>query len=701
MKTNRPYQNDAHTCILKLLPIHSKPIALLLGTGSGKTFTMAQLVAKDLKAQFKRIWILAHQDPLPSQWSNTLDECGIGGALEVGSIVSKDTRSTFKERLRSNHLDQPIVIVMNPTLIRRLVKIPDRLLPDLIIVDECHKTGFHDITRALRLRCEALHGDRFREIGVTATPLRHPKDSLQFEDLYPKSGWIIPEGSSYHDFTVNGWWKPRAYESASDRWNADLAKSLSDGIQPGEDGEINDSKQSLIFIPMSDRAVEEWESQQTEGLKRQTFWATCGRNHAIAIKEALERKGYSAVIVMGEDKTKTHKEDDDRNEILRKYENCEFQHLIVVGCLREGYDCPPISCVVLFRIFGCYHDILQICGRGFRPYFDQSGQMINCLVLDMGLNFGEYPYPDNYDPLTYKNSKRGFIDLAMEICSVCNYNHKTIPRPVHPIDRTIKASTQMGAYEDGLEFDDRQNLCCHNCGQAVTIDLHAAERFGQWRKDIRKAIAMGEIPPRAKFKRSGIAISNEQSRLATIGQMYDLGIWAKADGGGSAQAPDFAELKKRVKNRQDLQLQLFDIEAIKHDRIAMLPPGLVKRSKQTISEAIVHARNNPIHLDTCIKGAIQICYLRNDKPSRAFSVFPDNVERQVKNKMFKAMAIEAVTELAVSPESTRAIGDWLQNSADKIMTSNAEPKTRYAQCGTITAMGDAIGVKIFLKDIEG
>jgi hypothetical protein len=68
--------------------------------------------------------------------------------------------------------------------------------------------------------------------------------------------------------------------------------------------------------------------------------------------------------------------------------------------------------------------------------------------------------------------------------------------------------------------------------------------------------------------------------------------------------------------------------------------------------------------------------------------------------MFKAMAIEAAVELAISPEATRAIGDWLQSSADKIMISNAEPKARYAQCGTITAMGDAIGVKIFLKDVE-
>ena len=79
--------------------------------------------------------------------------------------------------------------------------------------------------------------------------------------------------------------------------------------------------------------------------------------------------------------------DDQRQRVLRAYDRGEIQHIVNVAVLTEGWDCQPVSCVVLLRPSSHISTMIQMVGRGLRivnPEEYPGVVKTDCVVLDFG-----------------------------------------------------------------------------------------------------------------------------------------------------------------------------------------------------------------------------------------------------------------------------------------------------------------------------
>jgi superfamily II DNA or RNA helicase len=91
--------------------------------------------------------------------------------------------------------------------------------------------------------------------------------------------------------------------------------------------------------------------------------------------------GVSADMVTGD----TPK--DDRKHILDELSNGNTQVVVNVAVLTEGFDAPPVSCVVLTRPCSFKATMVQMIGRGLRTVDQEEFPGViktDCIVMDFG-----------------------------------------------------------------------------------------------------------------------------------------------------------------------------------------------------------------------------------------------------------------------------------------------------------------------------
>ncbi|WP_052775034.1 DEAD/DEAH box helicase [Candidatus Liberibacter africanus] len=67
----------------------------------------------------------------------------------------------------------------------------------------------------------------------------------------------------------------------------------------------------------------------------------------------------------------------------------KIQVLVNVAVLTEGWDCPPVSCVVLLRASSYKSTVLQMIGRGLRivdPEIYPDVIKKDCIIMDFGIS---------------------------------------------------------------------------------------------------------------------------------------------------------------------------------------------------------------------------------------------------------------------------------------------------------------------------
>ncbi|MBI5243392.1 MAG: helicase, partial [Elusimicrobia bacterium] len=79
--------------------------------------------------------------------------------------------------------------------------------------------------------------------------------------------------------------------------------------------------------------------------------------------------------------------EDERAGIFRRLDTGETQVLVNVAVATEGWDCPPVSCVVLLRPCSHKSTMIQLIGRGLRKIEPERYPGLvktDCVVLDFG-----------------------------------------------------------------------------------------------------------------------------------------------------------------------------------------------------------------------------------------------------------------------------------------------------------------------------
>jgi superfamily II DNA or RNA helicase len=321
--------------------------AVVLPTGTGKTDVIAAIAVREARAG-KRVLALAHRDELLEQIT---DRCRMHDpSIPIGRVQAK-----------TNQTRRPITVASTPTLYTD--KRRERLAPpDVVLYDECHHAPSPKSMEVLRWA--GVYGRPERSTvaklcGFTATPVRGDKrgmgDVLQDVAFKRDIGWAVDQG-----FLV----RPRGKVVVADHMDLNKAKVRA--------GDYTDSELGDMVEQDTDQIVRAWLEHAADRL---TVAFTPNVASAWALAAEFLSYGVAAEVVIGT----TPREQ--RQLIYKRLAIGETRVLVSVMVTTEGWDCPPVSCVLQCRptrLPGLY---TQMVGRVLRPS-PETGKT-DALVLDV------------------------------------------------------------------------------------------------------------------------------------------------------------------------------------------------------------------------------------------------------------------------------------------------------------------------------
>jgi DNA repair protein RadD len=369
-------------------------------TGAGKTIMLSKVIGNFYKQNPNlKACVLAHRDELTAQ--NEEKFKWVNPAIST-SIVDSYGKSW----------DGNVTFAMVQTLSREnnLKEMPP---VDLLVIDEAHHATAPSYKNVLEHAYQA--NPNLKILGVTATPERGDKSSLGelFNNCCDqiKIGELILSGNLVRPITF-----------VIDMGNAtEKLKAL----RTRGKGDYSDSEVASILDsePLNSEVVRHWREKAGE---RKTVIFCSNVSHATNVTNSFNAAGISTALVTGE-MTK-----EQRAIVFENMTKGMIQVIVNVAVLTEGWDYPPISCVVLLRQSSFKSTMIQMIGRGLRTidlaiYPDIIKK--DCVVLDFGISTMLHGSLDQMINLSSKN--KGFkicpsckkkIPKEAEECPLCNSN---------------------------------------------------------------------------------------------------------------------------------------------------------------------------------------------------------------------------------------------------------------------------------------
>lgn len=298
--------------------------------------------------------VLQHRDELVAQNRLTLHR--YNAKISSGVVDASEKR-----------IDRQVTYAMVQTLARNQELIRADL--GLLVVDEAHHTAARTYRGIV---------DRAREIspsiailGVTATPTRGDKKALRhvFDNCADqiKLGELIATGHLV---------RPRTFVIDLGGGTQEALRHVKRSVQ---DFDMDEVARILDKQVLNESVVAHWKKHAGD---RQTVVFCANVEHAQHVTECFRAEGVGAEMVDG--KTAAG----ERERLIRAFDKGEYQVLVNVAVLTEGWDCPPVSCVVLLRPSSYKSTMIQMIGRGLRKLdadqYPGRPPKLDCVVLDFG-----------------------------------------------------------------------------------------------------------------------------------------------------------------------------------------------------------------------------------------------------------------------------------------------------------------------------
>ena len=319
----RPYQEEARRSVEDAWIAGTRKTLLVLPTGCGKTIVFAK-ITEDMVRQGNHVLILAHRGELLEQAADKIKKStGLGCSVEKAEETCLG--QWFKVTVGS---------VQSLQRESRLQKFSKDYF-DVIIIDEAHHAISDGYQRVLN------YFDDAKVLGVTATPDRGDMrnlgeffETLAYEYTLPKA---IKEG----------------YLSPIKALTIPLKLDITNvGMQSGDfaAGEIGTALDPYLY-QIADEMVNYCSERKTV-----VFLPLIKTSQKFV--EILNDKGFRAAEVNGQS--------DERETILKDFDEGKYNVLCNSMLLTEGWDCPTVDCVIILRptkVRGLY---CQMVGRGTR-----------------------------------------------------------------------------------------------------------------------------------------------------------------------------------------------------------------------------------------------------------------------------------------------------------------------------------------------
>lgn len=371
-----PFQENAVRDIRKLLKKWGRVVAVS-PTGSGKTVIGAALL-RALKGS--RVLWLAHRIELLRQAKAHLMAAGIP-EKDIGILSGPEKHNTGAR-----------ILVASVDVIGRTYTVPD---VDLIVIDEAHHVAAQSYRDIIDARPKAM------VLGLTATPER--LDGKPLGDVF-KYLHVVAEPMA---LIVDGYLlRGVVYGIPREK-----ARKLVKGAGSGNEYSAIKLERAMKKKPLMADIVTE---RQRLAPGQPTIVYACTRAHGKAILLRFLKAGVPAAYV---DALTPSKE---REALLGeggKLATGEIEVVVNVGVLTEGFDCPPVSCIIVARPTKSLTLWRQMCGRGART---GVGRKKKYLVLDHAGNTWRHGFPDAPIDWSLDGRKKGQGAAPVKLCVECD-----------------------------------------------------------------------------------------------------------------------------------------------------------------------------------------------------------------------------------------------------------------------------------------
>lgn len=407
----RPRQLELVEKAVTALKEHGNTLAVA-PTGAGKTVILSAVCGRLPGASL----ILQHRDELVAQNRSTFKR------------VNPDISSDIYTADRKHFVDGGATFAMVQTLCREQGIAKMRPV-DFLVIDEAHHTAAVSYKKII---------DHARELnpslmifGVTATPMRADKKALKgvFNNVCDiiniteliQSGHLVRPRT----FVVECGIKEELEAVRQDMNRRRL-----------EDYDMTKVSEIMDKSVVNERVYEEW--VRVAGARRTVIFCSTVE-HANHINNLFVEKGVRSEIVTGNHAA------GERRATLKRLDTGETQVVVNVAVLTEGFDCQPLSCVVLLRPCSHKSTMLQMIGRGLRRVDPERYKGIrkdDCIVLDFGyslLTHGNLNIDVDLDPekktlQAIKCPECGTLLPASTIeCPICGEILREIVLPSAPV----------------------------------------------------------------------------------------------------------------------------------------------------------------------------------------------------------------------------------------------------------------------------
>ncbi len=320
-----------------------------LPTGSGKSMVLVELVRRALAGEGPdvpagAVLVISPRRQITSQLAAAMTASGYG----VDSLPA------------SGRVVSAPVVVGTAVSIRRWSQ-RTAVQPRLMLVDEAH--------HATADGCRALLDDHLdaHRVGVTATPYRH--DGQRLDEVLGRCVYVRdPDHADLATVLA-------PVVSYVVQLPVDLTEVVSVATAHGYDYRVAQLG-TILTTPEAIAATVDGTSDAVVARATVVFAATV--RHAVDLAAAYTAAGFRVGCVFGTTRP------DDRQRLIAALHAGPghpdgIDMLVTVGALTEGFDCPPVSALVIARPTRSELLYTQMLGRGLRTHPGKE----SCVVLDI------------------------------------------------------------------------------------------------------------------------------------------------------------------------------------------------------------------------------------------------------------------------------------------------------------------------------
>lgn len=380
-----------------------KRLLLTMATGTGKTFVAFQVVWKLVKSgYFRRVLYLADRIFLRDQAYNEFSGFGDARAIieEGKAPKTRDIYFSIYQAMYSGEEGKRLYQQYPPDFF------------DLIIIDECHRSGYGTWKQILDYFSSAIH------LGMTATPKRD--DNIDTYAYFGDPVYAYSMGKAIEDGFLAPFQIFRAFTNI-DRDGLSIRDALYQGAQVYVPEEadlkelytLEDFEREIVLPDRTAKICEHLANLlRTFGPRQRTMVFCVSMDHAAQVAKELQNRfsdlGYSDYAV------RIVSEEPEVKEIYERFRDSDKPTPVVattVDLLTTGVDVPSVHNIVLIKPVASKVVFKQIIGRGSRidpntnKYFFRIIDYVNATRL-----LDEWDYPPEAEP---GKIVEGLFDLSL------------------------------------------------------------------------------------------------------------------------------------------------------------------------------------------------------------------------------------------------------------------------------------------------